>query len=540
MDISLIIPTHRRLNGVMNLLSSISRQELGPLKIEVVVVSNLHDEDLQSAITQLPSQKFPITYFSSGRIGVNQARNVGIDHSKSDLVLFLDDDVSLGESDFLQKCHSYALKHPEAAAIGGRYILPSKVNNCDEAYFNISDSWLSHGKSDDNSAIHLVGGNTLYNKKVLGHRLRFNENITFGGAETELNLKIFQANFPIKLFDDIGLIHATNLTPRKMLKKAFYQGMGRAYHELVVHPQIWMKPEIADPPERHELIGSKWNIFWQSLFILWFDLFFRIGYRQAKLSNFAPVSRLFVLKCALIEIFDLDPNKLIYRPSGAKEYTLFSAIKTKVVNNVKHVIGLIPFWRIPWFFRHVIGTHLWRLPWFLKWKIFSRTNLILSRLWLIPWFFKHKLTPWVVSLFSGFWRIPWFMRWRILIRLKAFVGHLWKIPWFLRHRLYPVIPFLLSQLWLIPWLIRWKIIYPLLFVFRLPWWRLPWFIRHKFLAHFWFIPWFVKWRVIPVSLFFAVFTISMFFPVNTIGLATFYAATLRDLERFIKKPWSQY
>lgn len=520
MDISLIIPTHQRLRRVMNLMSSLLKQELGTLKVETIVVSNLQDEKLKVSLGNLPSH-FPVHYYETGNVGVNQARNLGIKKSKADLVLFLDDDVIPEDPNYLQKVYQHASQHPEAAAIGGRYQLPHRVNNSDKAYFNLSNSWLTQGKREDNSAIHLVGGNTLYNKKILGHHLRFNENITFGGAETELNLKIYQANLPLFLFEDIGLTHFTNLSPKKLMRKGFYQGMGRAYHEMVVHPEIWKRDEIAVIPKREETSGI------QKLLIRFYDLFFRIGYRYGKLSNFDQIRMILLLKCVLIEVFDLDPEDIIKKQNPTEGYNFFRAMMIMITNK-------IPFWRIPWFIKHVVGSSLWRIPWFLKWRIFS---IIWTKMWLIPWAWKYHVVPWFVSLFSEAWRIPWFMRWVVWIKIQAMKAYTWIPRWFFRHKIWPMIPNFISKLWKIPWAIRWKILDKLDFR-KLPWWMIPHAIRHHVLNHFWRLPWLIKWRFIPVCLFFVVFTINMFFPVNTIGLLTFYAAFWVDLERFIKKPWS--
>lgn len=521
MDISLIIPTHQRLRRVMNLMSSLLKQELGTLKVETIVVSNLQDEKLRLSLENIRESRFPIHYYETGSVGVNQARNLGIKKSKADLVLFLDDDVIPEDPKYLQNIYQHALQNPEAAAIGGRYQLPRKVNNSDQAYFNLSNSWLTQGKREDNSAIHLVGGNTLYNKKVLGHHLRFNENITFGGAETELNLKIYQANLPMFLYEDIGLVHITNLSPKKLMRKGFYQGMGRAYHEMVVHPEIWKRDEIAVIPKREEANRI------QKLLIKFYDLFFRIGYRYGKLSNFDQIRFILLFKCVLIEVFDLDPEDIIKTQNPTEGYNVFRAMVITISNK-------IPFWRIPWFIKHVVGASLWRIPWFLKWRIFS---IVWTKMWLIPWAWKYHFVPWFVSLFSEAWRIPWFMRWVVWIRIQAVKAYTWIPRWFLRHRIWPMIPNFISKLWHIPWFIRWKILDKLDFR-KLPWWTIPWAIKHHILNHFWRLPWLIKWRIIPVCLFVVVFSINMFFPVNTIGLLTFYAAFWVDLERFIKKPWS--
>jgi glycosyltransferase involved in cell wall biosynthesis len=530
MDISVIIPTHQRTDKVKELLLSLSRQETKALRIEVIVVSNLADQELEKSLKDSRAKNFYLKYIVSGGKGVNKARNCGISKSEANLILFLDDDVIIPDKHYLQKIYSHTGTYPHAAAIGGRYKLPEKVNNSDKAYFVISNAWLSQGQNQDASAIHLVGGNTLYNKQVLKHRLYFNENISFGGAETELNLKIYQAQLAMYLCEDIPVVHVTQLNPFRLLKKALYQGLGRAYHEQVVHPDIWKRKEISQIPERNLLPGREWSMRWQRLLISWFDSCFRIGYLHGKLSDVKKIRCLLLLKCFLIEIFSLDPKNIITAPNSGTKYHLSPAIAQKIIST-------IPFWRIPWFFEHVVGSKLWRIPWlfnkwkFIKWKLLTPFDYLISKLWLLPWFFKYKFKPWFIGLFSGFWRIPWFMQWVLLIRIRGFKEeHTWKMPWLIRYRIWPVIPRIISKLWIVPYFIRWKIIDYLDFR-RLSWWVIPWFFRNHLVSHLWRLPWLFKWRIVPIILFVTVFTVSMFFPVNTIGLLTYYAGVWNVWER---------
>jgi beta-phosphoglucomutase-like phosphatase (HAD superfamily) len=68
MDILLVIPIHERLLGVLNLLRSVTSQQLHNKEIEIIVASNLHDPKLERAIQKL-NLIFPVHYTFSGIVG---------------------------------------------------------------------------------------------------------------------------------------------------------------------------------------------------------------------------------------------------------------------------------------------------------------------------------------------------------------------------------------------------------------------------------------------------------------------------------------
>lgn len=96
MDLSIIIPTFARRRQVLRLLGSIRRQ-WAPPEFEAIVVSNLEDLGLKRDLAGYDAR---FRLLSSGKIGVNRARNFGVEAARGDILLFLDDDCFIDDPFF--------------------------------------------------------------------------------------------------------------------------------------------------------------------------------------------------------------------------------------------------------------------------------------------------------------------------------------------------------------------------------------------------------------------------------------------------------
>jgi len=95
MNATIIIPTYNRSELLRKTLDGISRQtELAFIK-EVIVVSDGSTDSTRDVAEQF-SGRLPIRVLEQARRGVSRARNYGMREAKSDVVLFLDDDIVPG------------------------------------------------------------------------------------------------------------------------------------------------------------------------------------------------------------------------------------------------------------------------------------------------------------------------------------------------------------------------------------------------------------------------------------------------------------
>lgn len=131
MQVSVIIPTYNRVDDLSACLESISRQT--GLPKEVIIVDDSDTSGVQHYIESLQDEftniGVPLRYIrnSAGK-SLTIARNVGIQNAKSDIILFLDDDVVL-ETYYIKELLSIYVQIPSAMGVQGLITHLPKTNS---------------------------------------------------------------------------------------------------------------------------------------------------------------------------------------------------------------------------------------------------------------------------------------------------------------------------------------------------------------------------------------------------------------------------
>lgn len=290
-QISVVIPTlGNRLRETRALLESLLLQT-GVDDFEVLLVANLKNPKMKKMIRAFPDR---FKYFHCGIRGVNRARNLGFLEAQGEVILFLDDDCYIDDRSLLLKHIELHRNFPNAIGIGGRYRQIGQRNPYEQAYFWLADHWLSKWSLTENRSLHLLGGHSSFKKSMMlrGNYL-FNDQIIFGGAETELQLRLNANGETLLLFDDLFVSHDASLGIFELIKKSFYQGQGfgrRKNTGLVVSAP--KKLNIQDYCPRSVLQNPK-ILFAFSIY----DLFFSLGQANFDITINRPL--------ALLEIFKL-------------------------------------------------------------------------------------------------------------------------------------------------------------------------------------------------------------------------------------------
>jgi len=102
--ISVIIPTKDRPKDVIQCIKSLLTQSL--LADEIVIVDASNEQKLKSSIEALKSERVNFIYIHT-RPGLTYQRNVGINTSSGDIIIFLDDDVILDRNYIQQIMHVF-------------------------------------------------------------------------------------------------------------------------------------------------------------------------------------------------------------------------------------------------------------------------------------------------------------------------------------------------------------------------------------------------------------------------------------------------
>jgi GT2 family glycosyltransferase len=116
-SVDIIIPTINRSDDILECLDSILVQTVQPRSIILIDAS---DDEKLSDIIEKKYQQLPIQYFRAEK-GLPHQRNVGLEYSNAEWILFLDDDIAL-ESSFIENALKCMEKHLDFAALTGRVI----------------------------------------------------------------------------------------------------------------------------------------------------------------------------------------------------------------------------------------------------------------------------------------------------------------------------------------------------------------------------------------------------------------------------------
>lgn len=228
---SIIIPTHRRHSHLLNLLDSLTNQDISLRELEVIIVSNLSDPRLKNLLKRKVHPSLSYQYFEVGNLGVNRARNLGLSKAQGKYLFFLDDDCFVSRPQYLKKGIELLERWPEVSAVGGPYTLRAKSNLVEQVYNSICRQWLEDSVRKSGYTVNLVGGNMVFRRSVFAGDLRFNEEIVFGGAETELHARLVQQGYRLRYEPNFTVEHHLHLNLQQFFFKAFWQGFGAARRE---------------------------------------------------------------------------------------------------------------------------------------------------------------------------------------------------------------------------------------------------------------------------------------------------------------------
>ncbi len=226
MKLSIIIPTHCRAHNLELLLQTIAAQDFTE-KFEVIVITNIEGDASEQVVERFQEQVKNLFFEVSGQLGVNIARNIGMERARGEILVFLDDDVRLSDCKYFRNVVKAHEENPNAVGIGGRYKLMEPATNLVLAYHLTCDLWLLQSRLMNKEALNLVGGNASYKRLLLDRNFRFEGEIFFGGTETQFNARLIKAKQSLLLLDSLPVEHDVRVGVREFFYRAFRQGATR-------------------------------------------------------------------------------------------------------------------------------------------------------------------------------------------------------------------------------------------------------------------------------------------------------------------------
>ena len=172
--VSVIIPTKNRMADTKRCLESISAQTRLP--DELVVVDSSDTEELKSWLDSFCRSRFPVPLnlnfkYIHTKVGLTKARNMGLDNSTKDIVIYVDDDVILDKNCIKEIAHVFDndLEKRVGIVFCYNYLLDNKDFIRDNKILNFANhifATLFFLGGEGNKAKFLVSGNyTSINKR---------------------------------------------------------------------------------------------------------------------------------------------------------------------------------------------------------------------------------------------------------------------------------------------------------------------------------------------------------------------------------------
>lgn len=217
--IAVIVPTYQREAVLCDTLRSVLAQDYPAYQVIVVDQTQSHQPETQRQLESWTESR-DITWYQVPWASLPAARNLGIERSHSDLVLFLDDDVVLPPG-YLYTHASTFLERPEVGAVAGRVF--DRMKLADQKAFEID--YLPTEAMDPGIAWYYIdlvhttqpqrvltarGCNMSFRRELFDkHGLRFDERF-YGSAvreESDFCLHIRQTGYIIWYNPAAHLVH---------------------------------------------------------------------------------------------------------------------------------------------------------------------------------------------------------------------------------------------------------------------------------------------------------------------------------------------
>jgi GT2 family glycosyltransferase len=218
-SISIIVPTYQREAVLCSTLADVLKQDYPDYEVIVVDQTQDHQPETQAYLEKLTAAE-QIQYYQLSWASLPGARNYGVERSRGDIILFIDDDVELPEG-YLHAHAKVFMEREDVGAVAGRVFdrmklgddpnltidqLPPEAMDPGIAWYHID---LVH-TTQPQRVISARGCNMSFRREIFGkHGLRFDERFRGNAVreESDFCLRLRETGYIVWYSPEANLIH---------------------------------------------------------------------------------------------------------------------------------------------------------------------------------------------------------------------------------------------------------------------------------------------------------------------------------------------
>jgi GT2 family glycosyltransferase len=232
-QISVVIPTQRRLHALSRTLAAVADQDCEDFEIELVVVCSGASGEYRSSVHELISKlPVPAKVVEKDRGGAAGARNAGVELAAGDLILFLNEDTPPASRDLVRSHVTiHRASDDEWRGVLGRVVWDPRTQSTPVM------EWLSRsGKMNDyaglaepDAPVRIYAPNFSLRRSALLAVGGFDERFwRYGWEEYDLGLRLADRGFTVAFAPELVVTHDHRYTKRDSLRRMETVGEGAA------------------------------------------------------------------------------------------------------------------------------------------------------------------------------------------------------------------------------------------------------------------------------------------------------------------------
>ncbi|MBS5038861.1 MAG: glycosyltransferase [Fusobacterium sp.] len=221
MKISVCIATWCRKENLKKIIELLENQTLKQEDYEIIVCDSYSNDGTQKLMKEMCVKYHNVNYINIEKNILATKRNIGIDNSKGEIIIFMDDDV-FPECNFLEE-HLKAHKNSTNKIFCGKVEFPKEwVNNSN--YYRYRDICHDNSKYNLLPFNRIVVMNMSFKKEEFKKVGYVNEKfIGYGCEDTELGYRIIQKGIELVYLDTAKIIHYEESKSITQFRKKIYR-----------------------------------------------------------------------------------------------------------------------------------------------------------------------------------------------------------------------------------------------------------------------------------------------------------------------------